>query len=151
MALLPNHSRCSRHSPRIKSGGGFNQPVGDQDLQNVVPARSLPARRQALGPEPIELQVSPQPPGQPTGPHCRGRCKRSSDRRSRTTEESSARASQRSSGNKASVWEPPASTSKTSTALHQVSACDELISPKYRTCRCTTRPPSRRLFSTTLQ
>src|SRR5277367_4797278 len=59
MALLPNHSRCSRHSPRIKSGGGFNQPVGDQDLQNVVPARSLPARRQALGPEPIELQVSP--------------------------------------------------------------------------------------------
>jgi hypothetical protein len=46
---------------------GFNQPVGDQDLQNLVPARSLPARRQALGPEPIVLQVSPQLPGQPTG------------------------------------------------------------------------------------
>src|SRR5271156_3455839 len=45
----------------------FNQPVSDQDLQNLVPTRSLPARRQALGPEPIEMQVTPQQPGQPTG------------------------------------------------------------------------------------
>ncbi len=45
---------------------GFDQPIGDQDLQNVIPARPLPARGQAFGPEPIELQVSPQQPGQPT-------------------------------------------------------------------------------------
>src|SRR5271154_6284733 len=90
-------------------------------------------------------------PANQQAPHCRGRCKRSSDSRARTAEELPATASQRSGGNKASVWEPPASASITSTALRQVSAWDELISPKYRTCLCTTRPPSRRLFSTTLQ
>ncbi len=43
-----------------------DRPVGDQDLQNVVPARSLPARRQGKGPEPIEFEFPPQRPGQPT-------------------------------------------------------------------------------------
>ena len=46
---------------------GFDQPVGDQDVQDLVPARSLPARGQAFGPKPVELQVSPQEAGQPTG------------------------------------------------------------------------------------
>ena len=46
---------------------GFDQPVGDQDVQDLVPARSLPARGQAFGPEPVELQVPPQEAGQPTG------------------------------------------------------------------------------------
>jgi hypothetical protein len=50
--------------------------------------------------------------------------------RSRTTEASSAAASQRSSGNRASVRDRPASASNTSIALRQASACDELISPK---------------------
>jgi hypothetical protein len=36
-------------------------------LQNLIPSRSLAARRQPFGPEPIELQVPPQQPGQPTG------------------------------------------------------------------------------------
>src|ERR1700732_2681770 len=35
--------------------------------------------------------------------------------------------------------------------LRQASSCEELISPKYSTCRCTTRPPATRRFSTTLQ
>ena len=39
----------------------------------------------------------------------------------------------------------------TSMALRHTAACEELISPKYRTWRCTTRPPATRLFSTTLQ
>src|ERR1700758_2344961 len=42
---------------------GFDQSVGDQHLQNLIPARSLPTRGQALRPEPVELQFSPQ-----TGP-----------------------------------------------------------------------------------
>ena len=101
---------------------GFNQPVGDQDLQNLVPARSLPARRQALGPEPIELQVSPQLPGQPTGaPLPRTMQAKIGQTQPAPPRKSSATASQRSSGNKASVWEPPASASKTSTAFRQVS------------------------------
>src|ERR1017187_6321105 len=126
---------------------GFDQPVGDQHLQNVIPARSLPTCGQALGPEPVQLQLSPQQARQ-----CRGRCRRISDSRSRTTEASSADTiSHRSSGNKASVRELPASASNTSIALRHTSAWDELISPKYRTCLCTTRPPSSRLFSTRLQ
>src|ERR1700683_4374030 len=76
---------------------GFNQPVGDQDLQNLVPARSLPARGQALGPEPIELQVSPQLPGQPTGAPLPRTMQAKIGRRSRTTAAWSATASQRSS------------------------------------------------------
>ena len=46
---------------------GFDQSVGDQHLQNLIPARSLPARGQALRPEPVELQLSPQQARQPTG------------------------------------------------------------------------------------
>src|SRR5271155_2203741 len=129
----------------------FNQPIGDQDLQNLVPAVRFRLAGKRSAQNRSSCRSRHNRPASQQAPHCRGRCKRRSDRRSRTTEESSATASQRSSGNKASVWEPPASASKTSTALRQVSAWDELISPKYRTCLCTTRPPSRRLFSTTLQ
>src|SRR5580704_5468722 len=34
--------------------------------------------------------------------------------------------------------------------LRQASSWEELISPRYSTCRCTTRPPATRRFSTTL-
>ena len=42
-----------------------DQPVGHQDLQDLIPSRALAVRRQAVGPEPIQLQLSPQLPGQP--------------------------------------------------------------------------------------
>jgi hypothetical protein len=44
-----------------------DQPVGDQHLEHMIPSRPLAARGQALGPEPVELQLPPQQPGQPTG------------------------------------------------------------------------------------
>ena len=44
-----------------------NQPVGDEDLQHMVPARSLATSGQALGPETIELKLAPQDAGQPAG------------------------------------------------------------------------------------
>ena len=44
-----------------------NQPVGGKNLQNLIPPCSFPVRRQAIGPEPIELQLLPQLPGQPAG------------------------------------------------------------------------------------
>src|SRR5664279_579336 len=44
-----------------------DQPVGRENLQNLVPPRLLAARRQAIGPEPIELKLLPQLPGQPAG------------------------------------------------------------------------------------
>ena len=44
-----------------------DQPIGDQHLQDLIPACLLSARRQAIGPEPIELQLLPQLPGQPAG------------------------------------------------------------------------------------
>jgi hypothetical protein len=37
-----------------------DQPIGCQNLKNLVPARPLPARRQTLGPEPVQLQFAPQ-------------------------------------------------------------------------------------------
>jgi hypothetical protein len=74
-----------------------------------------------------------------------------SDRRSCTIELSGVVAAQRSSGNSASIRECPASASKTSIDLRQEAACEGLISPRYKTWRCTTRPPRRRWFSTTLQ
>src|SRR6266478_8114962 len=45
-----------------------NQPVGRENLQNLIPPRSFPARRQAIGPEPIKLKFLPQLPGQPARP-----------------------------------------------------------------------------------
>src|SRR6516162_4842594 len=62
MALLPNQSRCS--FPFAARG---DQPIGHQNLENLVPARPFPARRQTLGPEPIQLQLAPQLTGQPAG------------------------------------------------------------------------------------
>ena len=44
-----------------------DQPVGDQHLQHLVPARALAAFRQALGPEAIELKLAPQDAGEPAG------------------------------------------------------------------------------------
>jgi hypothetical protein len=42
-----------------------DQPIGYQDLENLVPACPLPAGRQPLRPEPIQLQFAPQLTGQP--------------------------------------------------------------------------------------
>jgi hypothetical protein len=44
-----------------------DQPIGRQHLQDLIPPRSLPARRQPIDPEPIELKLLPQLPGQPAG------------------------------------------------------------------------------------
>src|SRR5437879_7255227 len=44
-----------------------DQPVAGENLQDLIPPRSLPIRRQAIGPEPIELKLLPQLPGQPAG------------------------------------------------------------------------------------
>ena len=44
-----------------------DEPVGDQHLQRVVPARPFAACRQAFGPEAIELQLAPHDAGEPAG------------------------------------------------------------------------------------
>ena len=44
---------------------GRDEPVGRQHLQHVLPARPLAARRQALGPESVELQFAPKDAGEP--------------------------------------------------------------------------------------
>lgn len=71
----------------------------------------------------------------------------------RTIDSSGSIPSQRSSGNSAYVRgaEDEPLSSKTSIDLRQASSCEELISPRYNTCRCTTRPPATRRFSTMLQ
>src|SRR5574337_468251 len=81
-------------------------------------------------------------------PHTRGRRRRNCDRRRRTTESSTPHASIRSSANSAIERETSARSSNTSTDLRQARSCEELISPRYSTCRCRTRPPGRRRFST---
>ena len=59
--------------------------------------------------------------------------------------------SQRPSGNSESVRGARVPSSNTSIERRHASSCEELISPRYSTCRCSTRPPLTRLFSTTLQ
>src|SRR5450631_2097112 len=44
-----------------------DQSVGGENLQDMIPPRPLSARRQPIGPEPIELKLLPQLPGQPAG------------------------------------------------------------------------------------
>src|ERR1700722_1425426 len=44
-----------------------DQPVSRENLQNLVPARLLPVRRQPIGPESIKLKLLPQLSGQPAG------------------------------------------------------------------------------------
>jgi hypothetical protein len=44
-----------------------DQPVRHQYLQDLIPSRSLTARRQAVAPEAVQLQRLPQLPRQPTG------------------------------------------------------------------------------------
>ena len=123
--------------------------VGDQDVQDLVPGRSLPARGQAFGPEPVELQVSPQQAGQPTGAPLTGTMQakfgQAQPHHRRVVRLATILGEQ---GQRPGA---PASASNTSTALRQACVCDELISPKYRTYGCTTWPSSRRLFSTILQ
>ena len=45
-----------------------DQPVAGEDLQDVEPPRALPARRQALTPETVQVQPVPQDQGQPARP-----------------------------------------------------------------------------------
>src|SRR3979411_1588594 len=44
-----------------------DQPVGREHLQDLIPPRSFPARRKAIGPEPIKLKFLPQLSRQPAG------------------------------------------------------------------------------------
>src|SRR5450631_2389002 len=44
-----------------------DQPIGRQHLQDLIPPRSFPARRQPISPESIKLKLLPQLPGQPAG------------------------------------------------------------------------------------
>jgi hypothetical protein len=50
-----------------------DQSVGRENLQNLIPPRSPSIWRQAIGPEPIELNLLPQLPASQHSPHCRGR------------------------------------------------------------------------------
>ena len=93
-----------------------DQPIGHQNLENLVPARPLSARRQAVGLEPVQLQLAPPLTRQPARPPLPRPVSLSADRQRRTTEASSATAAQRSSGNSASVRGSPDAVSNTSIA-----------------------------------
>ena len=80
-------------------------------------------------------------------PHWRGRSRRNSP--TRTSIASAASAGMLPTGNSA-TWRR-ALPSCTSTVLRQASRWLALISPRYSTWRCTTRPSARRRFSTTFQ
>src|SRR5580693_8772321 len=132
--------------------------VGDQRTApdpNASPrfreGRLFAAHAQPLRPELIELQLAPQHQRQPAAPHCRGRRRRNSDNLTPTTEASASSPSTRSSANSDSVRRRAAPSSKTAIDRRHASSCVSLISPRYSTCRCTTRPPATRVFSTTLQ
>src|SRR5271170_412892 len=84
-------------------------------------------------------------------PHCRGRRRRTCDSFSWTIEPSGTSPSQRSSGNSDSVRGCVVPASITSIERRHASSWLELISPRYKTWRCTTRPRPTRRFSTTLQ
>src|SRR5712671_3897980 len=55
------------------------------------------------------------------------------------------------SGNSDSVRGCAAPSSTTAIDRRHANSCVSLISPRYSTWRCTTRPPATRVFSTTLQ
>src|ERR1700676_1152829 len=61
IALCSNHCRCSLHSLP-----GINEAIANQDLQNMLPARSLPTVGLTLGPEIIQPQPLIKMAGQPT-------------------------------------------------------------------------------------
>src|SRR5947209_2874245 len=65
-------------------------------------------------------------------------------------EASASSPSQRSSGNSDSIRGCAAPSSSTSIDRRHANSCVSLISPRYSTCRCTTRPRAVRVFSTTL-
>jgi hypothetical protein len=58
---------------------------------------------------------------------------------------------ERARRNSASVRGARVASSNTSIERRQASSCEELISPRYSPCRCSTRPPLTRVFSTTLK
>src|SRR6201986_174200 len=60
MALLPNQSAM-----QLPFAARGDQPIRRQNLENLLPARSLPAREQTFGPEPIQLQFAPQQTREP--------------------------------------------------------------------------------------
>ena len=147
-ALRSNHSRCRRHSLP-----GANQPIGDQHQQHLIPARALAARPAAARPR---TDRAPAPAtavsASQHAPHCRGRRSRSSrqlqpDDRGVRQQPLAAILRETATACAAAPRRPP----NTSIDLRHASSCESLISPRYSTCRCTTRPPPTRLFSTTLQ
>ena len=83
------------------------------------------------------------------GPHWRGSRRVNSEIRTCPTSQSSSGAS-RSSGNSATCFER-CPRSSTSIERHHAARWLSLLSPRYSTWRCTTRPPLTRTFSTTLQ
>ena len=82
-------------------------------------------------------------------PHWRARRSRSPLSSIRTTSQSNSGTS-RSAGNSATGLEPD-SPHNSSIDRHHAARWLSLISPRYRTWRCTTRPSGLRQFSTTLQ
>ena len=118
-----------------------DQPIGHQHEQHLIPARALAAGRQAIGPEPIELQLLPQLQGQPAGaplPRPQEPQLRELQAHDRARPASTPRIDPRET---ARAFARPASSSNTSIDLRHATSCEELISPRYSTCRCTTRPP----------
>src|SRR6266850_3775329 len=127
------------------------QPVGRQQQQHPVPPRALrlggsrPPQKRSSSSSRHKLSANQHPP------HWRGRHNRSSFSRNRTIEASGSNPSQRSSGNSDSVRGCSAPSSTMAIDLRQASSCESLISPRYSSGRCTTRPPPIRRFSTMLQ
>ena len=61
-----------------------DQQVGHQNLENLVPARPLSARRRAISPEPVQLQLAPARTRRPARPPLPQRVQQSADGQRRT-------------------------------------------------------------------
>ena len=104
-----------------------------------------------LGPEPVERQFAPQVHRQPAPAPLPRPAQPQLGEPARTTAASGRTPSQRSSGNSDRGRGAAAPSSRTAIDLRQASSCRSLISPRYSSGRCTTRPPPTRQFSTMLQ
>jgi len=113
----------------------IDQPIGCQRLEDQIPTRALAAQRQSLRPEPVQFQLVVE----------------AFTPASRRTAVASSTAVAPSSGNSAIICERGTLTSNTSMLLRHASCWLSLISPRYSSGRCTTRPPLTRRFSTKLQ
>src|SRR6266446_6102779 len=129
------------------------QAIGDQYEQHLIPARPLAAHAQPLAPELVQLQLPPQQQRQPARaplPRPAQPQLRQLDVDDRGVRQQSFTAVLRKQRQREGLRRA-APSSKTSIDRHHANSCVSLISPRYSTCRCTTRPPATRVFSTTLQ